>query len=114
VVVERGDVLWADLGEPDGSEPGYRRPVIVVQDNAFNRSRLRTVIVVPMTSNLHYVQFPGNVLLLAKASGLPNDSVALVSQVSAVDRDFLGEAVGKIRGQRLKAIDSGLRLVLGL
>jgi mRNA interferase MazF len=114
VVVERGQVWWADLGEPTGSEPGFRRPLLVVQDDAFNRSRLRTVVAVVLTANLRLVDAPGNVLVPARATGLPKDSVANVSQVVTIDRDFLLEPVGRLRGQLLKTIDSGLRLVLGL
>lgn len=114
MVVERGQVWWADLGDPAGSEPGYRRPVLIVQSDAFNRSRLRTVIAVVLTSNLRLVDAPGNVLISAKASALPRDSVANVSQVITIDREFLGEAAGRIRGQLLADVDNGLRLVLGL
>jgi mRNA interferase MazF len=114
VVIERGEVWWADLGEPEGSEPGYRRPVIIVQSDAFNRSRLRTVVAVVLMSNLRLVEAPGNVLVPAKASGLPKDSVANVSQVVTLDRDFLLERAGRLRGQPMKDLDSGLRLVLGL
>jgi len=114
VVIERGEVWWADLGEPDGSEPGYRRPVVIVQSDAFNRSRLRTVIAVVLMTNARLVEAPGNVLLPAKATGLPKDSVANVSQVITVDRDFLLERAGRIRGQVLQDIDKGLRLVLAL
>lgn len=114
MVIERGEVWWTDLGEPDGSEPGYRRPVVIVQSDAFNRSRLRTVIAVALMTNLRLVEAPGNVLVPAKASGLPKDSVANVSQVITVDRDFLLERAGRLRGQLLKDIDSGLRLVLAL
>ena len=114
MVVDRGDVWWADLAEPDGSEPGFRRPVLVVQADAFNRSRLQTVIAVVMTSNLHLIDAPGNVLMPARATGLPRDSVANVSQVITIDRDFLTEKVGRLRGQLMKNIDGGLRLVLGL
>jgi mRNA interferase MazF len=114
VVVHRGDVWWADLGEPDGSEPGFRRPVLIVQSDAFNQSRLRTVIAVILAANLNLVDAPGNVLLPAKASGLPKDSVANVTQVITVDGDFLTEHAGRVRGGLLKDIDSGLRLVLGL
>lgn len=114
MVVERGEVWWADLGEPDGSEPGYRRPVVIVQSDAFNRSRLRTVIAVALMTNLRLVEAPGNVLVPAKATGLAKDSVANVSQVITVDQDFLLERAGRIRGQLLKDIDSGLRLVLAL
>lgn len=114
MVIERGDVWWADLGEPDGSEPGYRRPVVIVQSDAFNRSRLRTVIGVVLMTNLRLVEAPGNVLIPAKASGLPKDSVANVSQLITIDRDFLLERTGRLRGQPMKDVESGLRLVLGL
>jgi len=114
VVVERGQVWWADLGEPSGSEPGFRRPVLIVQDDAFNRSRLRTVIAVVLTSNLRLVEAPGNVLIPAKSAGLPKDSVANVSQIITIDRDFLSEPAGRLRGQLLNDVEHGLRLVLAL
>ena len=114
MVIERGQVWWADLGEPAGSEPGFRRPVLIVQSDAFNRSRLRTVLAVVLTSNLRLVEAPGNVLIPAKAAGLPKDSVANVSQLITVDRDFLAQSAGRIRGQVLKDVDNGLRLVLAL
>lgn len=114
MVVERGQVWWADLGEPDGSEPGFRRPILIVQDDAFNRSRLHTVIAVVLTTNLRLLDAPGNVLLPAKTTGLPKDPVANVSQVVTVDRDFLLEPAGRVRGQSLKDVETGLRLVLGL
>jgi mRNA interferase MazF len=114
MVIERGQVWWADLGEPSGSEPDFRRPLLIVQDEAFNRSRLRTVIAVVISSNLRLVDAPGNVLIPAKASGLRKDSVANVSQVVTIDRDFLLEPAARLRGQQLKDVDSGLRLVLGL
>jgi mRNA interferase MazF len=114
VAVERGQVWWADLAEPRGSEPGFRRPLLIVQDDAFNRSRIRTVIAVVVTSNLRLLDAPGNVLLPAKTSGLPKDSVANVSQVITLDRDVLVEPVGKIMGRTLKEVENGLRLVLSL
>ena len=114
MVVERGQVWWADLGEPDGSAPGFRRPVVIVQSDAFNRSRIRTVIAVVLTANLRLVDAPGNVLVPAKASGLPRDSVANVSQVLTLDKEFLTELAGRLKGPVLSDVDSGLRLVLGL
>ena len=114
MVVERGDLWWADLGEPEGAEPGFRRPILIVQAEAFNRSRLQTVIAVVVTSNARLVDAPGNVLMPARATGLPKDSVANVSQVITIDRDFLTEKAGRIRGQLLKDVDNGLRLVLAL
>ncbi len=114
MIVERGQVWTADLGEPDGSEPGYNRPVLIVQTDAFNRSRLHTVIAVVLSANLRLVAAPGNVLIPAKASGLRKDSVANVSQVITVDREFLIELAGRVRGQVLKDVENGLRLILGL
>jgi mRNA interferase MazF len=114
VVVERGEIWWAELGAPEGSEPGFRRPVLIVQSDAFNRSRLRTGIGVVLTSNLRLVDAPGNVLIPATASGLPRDSIANVSQIITIDRDFLMEPAGRIRGPLLRDLEQGLRLVLGL
>ena len=114
MIVERGHVWTADLGEPEGSEPGFNRPVLIVQSDAFNRSRLHTVIAVVLSTNLRLVDAPGNVLIPAKASGLRKDSVANVSQVITVDREFLIELAGRVRGQFLKDVERGLRLVLGL
>ncbi len=114
MTVERGQVWTADLGEPEGSEPGYNRPVLIVQSDAFNRSRLHTVIAVVLSTNLRLLDAPGNVLIPAKASGLRKDSVANASQVIPVDREFLVELAGRIRGQFLKDVENGLRLVLGL
>ena len=114
MVVERGEVWWASLPEPSGSEPGFRRPLLVVQADAFNRSRLQTVVAVVLTSNLRLVEAPGNVLVPAQASGLPKDSVANVSQVVTVDRAFLTERAGRVRGRTLETVEEGLRLVLDL
>jgi mRNA interferase MazF len=114
VVIERGQIWWAELGEPSGSEAGFRRPIVIVQSEAFNRSRLRTVVAAVLTSHLRLVEAPGNVLVPAKAAGLPKDSVVNVSQIITVDRDFLAEPAGRIRGQLLRDIENGLRLVLGL
>lgn len=114
MVIERGQVWWADLGDPEGSEPGFRRPVLIVQSDAFNRSRIRTTLAVVLTANLRLVEAPGNVLVPAKASGLPKDSVANVSQVVTIDKDFLTDLAGRLKGALLSDVDSGLRLVLGL
>jgi mRNA interferase MazF len=114
VIVERGQVWTADLGEPEGSEPGYNRPIVIVQSDAFNRSRLHTVIAVALSTNRRLVDAPGNVLVPAKASGLRKDSVANVSRVITVDREFLLKHIGRIRGQLLRDIENGLRLVLDL
>lgn len=114
MVIERGQVWWVDLGEPDGSEPGFRRPVLVVSSDAFNRSRIRTVIALVLTANLRLVDAPGNVLVPAKASGLAKDSVANVSQVVTLDKEFLTDQVGRLKGRLLVDIESGLRLALNL
>jgi len=112
--VYRGEIWWASLPEPTGSEPGYRRPVLIVQDNAFNQSLIQTVIVVVITSNLDLAQAPGNVLLPRKATGLPRDSVVNVSQVVTIDKAFLSERVGSLSDEIQEAVDQGLRLVLYL
>lgn len=110
----RGDVWWAELPGPRGSEPGYRRPLLLVQNDAFNRSRLRTVIVVVLTGNVRLVDAPGNVLIPARVSGLPRDSVANVSQVVTVDRGVLTERVGRIPQPLCDQVADGLRLALAL
>jgi len=106
-------VWWVDLGEPGGSEPGFRRPVLIVQDDAFNRSRLRTVIAVVLTSNLRLVEAPGNVLIPSKAAGLPKDSVANVSQIVTLDRASLTKRVGKLSRAKLELVLVGIEVVLG-
>lgn len=110
----RGEIWWADLPEPRGSEPSFRRPVLVIQANSFNRSRIQTVIVAVISSNLRLADAPGNVLLPASVSGLPRDSVVNVSQLLTLDRDFLTEAVSKLPGRLMAEVDAGLRLVLEL
>jgi mRNA interferase MazF len=112
--VRRGEVWWADLAEPRGSGPGFRRPVLIVQADSFNRSRIATVLAVVLTSNLRLVDAPGNVLVAAKATGLPRDSVANVSQLVTVDRAYLDDRVGRLPARVLAAVDAGLKLVLGL
>jgi mRNA interferase MazF len=110
--MQRGEVWWVDLNEPHGSAPGFRRPVVIVQSDAFNRSRIQTVVAVAVTSNLRLVNAPGNVLLTARSSGLPKDSVANVSQIVTIDRDTLGERVGRLSVDVVSAINRGIRLVL--
>ena len=112
MVVQRGEVWWADLDEPSGSEPGFRRPVVVVQADAFNRSRIQTVICVALTSNLRLGDAPGNVVIAKRDSGLPKDSVANVSQVVTIDRGALAQRVRKLPDSMRERIDRGLRLVL--
>ena len=113
MVISQGDVCWAELPPPTGSGPGFRRPVIVVQGDALNRSRVATVVCVPLTSNLRWAEAPGNVLLTAPMTGLPKDSVANVSQVVALDRTLLEERVGRISRAKVDLLLAGLDIVLG-
>ena len=114
MVIYRGEIWWATLADPIGSEPGYRRPVIIIQDDAFNRSKIKTIIVVTITSNLKLAQAPGNVFLPRKVTGLPRDSVANVSQVITIDKSFLTEKITSLSLELQEEIDNGLRLVLYL
>ena len=114
MVIQRGDIWWASLPEPVGAEPGYRRPVLVLQDDSFNRSQIATVIVVVITSNLRLAQAPGNVFLPARLTGLSQDSVANVSQLLTTDKRFLTERIGKVPLTLLSRIETGIRLVLSL
>lgn len=112
--IARGQIWWAELPEPGGSEPGFARPVLVVQADMFNRSRLRTLLVAGITTNLALADAPGNVLLTASSSGLPKDSVVNVSQLFALDRMFLGQPAGVVSGRVMATVDEGLRLILAL
>jgi mRNA interferase MazF len=114
MVIERGDVWWASLPEPRGSEPGFSRPVLIVQSDDFNRSRISTVLVVVITSNTRLAAAPGNVLLSSKASSLPKESVANVSQLLTLDKSFLTARVGKLASREFAAVEAGLHLVLAL
>lgn len=114
MVVQRGEVWWADLAEPADSEPGFRRPLVIVQADAFNRSRIATTIAVILTSNLPLLDAPGNVLVPAQEAHLPKDSVANVSQVVTLDRDMLIERVGRLGKRTMSRLEHGLRLVLGI
>jgi mRNA interferase MazF len=113
VVISQGEVWWADLPEPLGSEPGFRRPVVIVQSDAFNRSRLATVVCVPLTSNLRWADAPGNVLLASKVIGLPKDSVANVSQLVTLDKASLTDRIGKLPKAKLELVLFGIDVVLG-
>ena len=112
MVVGQGEVWWADLAEPRGSEPGFRRPVVVIQGEALNRSRIGTILCVVLTGNVRWAEAPGNVLLSAKATGLANDSVANVSQIVTLDRDAFLERMGKLVRAKLELIFSGIDIVL--
>jgi mRNA interferase MazF len=113
VVIAQGDIWWADLGEPTGSAPGFRRPVAIVQGDALNQSRIGTVVCVPLTSNLKWSGAPGNVLLSRRSTGLEKDSVANVSLVVALDRKQLTEHVGRLSRRELERVLSGIDIILG-
>ena len=112
--IQRGEIWWADLAAPRRSEPGYRRPVLVVQADPFNRSRIQTVIVAVITGNLELADAPGNVLLPARSTGLPRDSVVNVSQLLTLDRSFLTGHAGTLPPRLQSSVDEGLRLILQL
>jgi len=112
-VISQGDVWWADLADPLGSEPGFRRPIVVVQGDGFNRSALRTVVAVTLTSNLQWAAAPGNVRLTRRATGLPRDSVANVSQIVTLDRSSLTERIGRLPSGKLELVLTGIDTVLG-
>ncbi len=113
MVIAQGEIWWADLGEPAGSAPGYRRPVVVVQSDSFNRSRIGTVVCVPLTSNLRWADAPGNVLLDGTTTGLPKDSVANVSQIVTLDRGVLTDRVSSLPESKLDLVLFGVDVVLG-
>ena len=113
VEIAQGEIWWADLPVPVGSAAGFRRPVVVVQGNPLNRSRLATVVCVPLTSNLAWEAAPGNTLLPAKLAGLPKDSVANASQVFAIDRAYLSKRIGRLTPKRVEQILASIDVVLG-
>ena len=112
--MRRGEIWWVDLGSPFGSEPGYRRPAIVVQADAINKSAIKTVHIVPLTRTMDWADAPGNLALRPKATGLKQVSVANVSQLTVVDRRRLLEKVGDVPGSLMRELDDGIKLVLGL
>jgi len=114
VVVRRGEIWWAKLPKPTGSGPGYRRPIVIVQADVFNESRIQTVIAVPLTSNRQLARLPGNVLLSRKATGLPKQSVANVSQIITLDKSLLTKKIRMLSQSHLARIEAGIRLVLSL
>ena len=113
MVVSQGDVCWADLSAPGGSGPGYRRPVVIIQCDAINRSGIATALCVPLTSNLRWKDAPGNLLLKSSCTGLNRDSVANVSQIVAIDRSCLEDRVSRISKSQLTLLFSGLDIILG-
>jgi mRNA interferase MazF len=110
----RGEIWWADFGIPFGSEPGFRRPVLIVQNDSFTESKINTVLVVPMTTNIILADAPANVLLLKKASTLSKDSVIVVSQMTVLDKDRLIEKEAKISKKIMEEVESGIRLILAM
>ena len=112
--MQRGDIWWADLPDPDSSSPGFRRPVLLIQSDLFTRSRIATIIVLILSGNLRLAMAPGNVLLSAAESGLPKDSVVNVSQVFTIDKRHLIELAGRVSPRKLEQIEQGLRQVLDL
>jgi len=113
VAISRGDIWWADLSEPSGSAPGFRRPVVVIQGDSLNRSRIATVICVPLTSNMQWADAPGNVALSSDLTGLPKNSVANVSQIVTLDKRAFIERVGKLSANKTELILSGIDIILG-
>jgi mRNA interferase MazF len=114
VVIVRGEIWWVSLPAPIASEPGYRRPLLVIQSNDFNQSRISTIISAVITSNIQLADAPGNVLLSKKESGLPKKSVVNVSQLITVDKSFFTEKICSIGALKLKEVEAGIRLVLSL
>ena len=110
--MRRGEIWWACLNTPSGSAPGFCRPVLIIQSNEFNRSRINTVLVVTITSNLVLANAPGNVRVSARSSGLKKASVVNVSQVITIDRSYLAQKVGVLNSKLLREVEDGLRLIL--
>src|SRR5215208_5738824 len=112
VEISQGDVFWIELDEPEASEPGYRHPYVVVQNDLFNRSRIRTIVVCALTSNLKRAAAPGNVLLAPNEADLPRQSVVNVSQIYTVDKTQLDKKIGTLSAERVGQILDGIKLVL--
>ncbi len=111
MVINQGDIFWIDLDDPSGSEPAYRHPHVVIQNNLFNRSRISTVVVCALTSNLKRAEAPGNVLLTPREATLPKQSVVNVSQIFTIDKAQLGEKIGTLSTRRVREILNGIRLL---
>jgi len=110
----RGELWWAEFGIPYGSEIGYSRPVLIVQDDSFNESRIKTVVILPLTTNLRLLEAPGNVLLKKRESKLQNDSVIIIAQLYAIDRNRFKERISKIPREIMEQVETGMKLVLGI
>ncbi|MEE9344591.1 MAG: type II toxin-antitoxin system PemK/MazF family toxin [Methylococcales bacterium] len=114
MVIKREEIWWASMGQPRGSEPGYRRPVVITSSNAFNESFIQTVVVVVITTNLRLANAPGNLKILKTKSGLHRDSVVNVSQIITLDKSFLTERIGRLNSKQIILLNEGIRLVLGI
>ena len=112
--MQRGEIWWSSQATPGGSSPGFRRPILVIQSNEFNRSRISTVVAAVITSNLALANAPGNVRIPARASGLKKVSVVNVSQIITVDKSFLATRVSTLKANYMREVDDGLRLVFGI
>lgn len=112
MAVKQGEIYWVDLGKPGGSEPGYRHPHIVIQNNIFNSSNINTIVVCTLTTNLIRAKAPGNVVLEKGEANLPKKSVVNISQIYTVNRNDLTEKIGQVSGKRMKDILDGLRLLM--
>lgn len=112
--MQRGEIWWASLGRPSGSSPGYRRPVLVIQSDAFNESRIQTVVAAAITSNTALARAPGNVAIRSRESGLERESVVNVSQIVTIDKSVLDRRVGVLTSRTMEEVEDGVRLVLGL
>jgi mRNA interferase MazF len=110
----RGELWWADFGLPFGSEPGFKRPVLIIQSDFFNNSRINTVIVIPLTTNLLLAEAPGNILITGDESKLKKDSVIVISQIEAIDRRRLIEKITAVSGETIKKIEDGVMFILGI
>jgi len=110
----RGEIWWAEFGIPYGSETGYTRPVLIVQDDSFNESRIKTIVVLPLTTNLRLLDAPGNVLIRKKESKLIDDSVIIVAQLYAIDRERIKKKVSKVTKEIMLQVEIGIKLVLGI
>ena len=112
MVINQGDVFWVDMDEPSGSRPGYVRPFVIIQNNVFNSSRINTVVICALTSNLRRAQAPGNVLLNEGEANLPKRSVVNISQLFTVDKQDLAEKIGTLSSSRVRQILAGIQLLL--
>lgn len=114
MVIERGEIWWADLPEPKGSMPGYEHPIVIVQSDKFNKSNLATVVGIVITTNMRLADIPGNVELAPQQSGLPRESVVNMTQIVTANRADLVELVGRVSARKMEQIENGLRMVLSL